>query len=590
MRRPRLSYRLSRTRAALLATVAAAALTVTAVLVAPTSSAGPTTVTTTAGRDLPVTQPTLTCAQLAAQDFSRLDGAATSITAASVVAKSDTNKYEYCKVTGVIAPQIHFELRLPTQTYRGRYLQLGCGGYCGNVNVTTSPAATAGCAPLTDGTFVVGQDDEGHTGTGGADVWATDPQLKVDFGYRSEHVFAVASKAIVKSFYGAPPTYSYYSGCSDGGREALLEAQRYPDDFDGIQAGAPAFNQTALNGFEEAYLGTVDFRADGSVILPATKLDMLHAAVIAKCADSGIGNGTIQDPDACGFDPAALRCPDDEDAANCLTGEQVTVVQKIYRGVTAPDGTHLYSGGEAKGSEPQWAGLVIPKEGQTQQDLFMYRIGSGFLRWLGTWTAKPELELTADLFTKRSFEKTMKEFAGIYDATDPDLTPFYKSGGKLIMWHGLADGYIPPTGSIAYRQAVLDTVGSTTADRFYRFYTVPGMFHCSGGYGATSVDFLSPLMDWTESGKAPGAVTAAKLDSDGSTAYTRPVYPYPQQVKYAGTGDRDDAANYVAYTPKGKTADDAFRWAGAPFKSGTQLWCESTNGRDMSCARRRSKS
>jgi feruloyl esterase len=553
-----------------------------------TPTAGNTaTSAATAGRDLPVTSPTIACADLATKDFNGLDDAATSITSAAVVAKSGTNAYEYCQIKGTISPQIHFELRLPTTTYTGRYLQLGCGGYCGSVNVTTSPAATAGCAPLTDGSFAVGQDDEGHTGTGNSDVWATDPQLKVDFGYRSEHVFAQAAKAVIDAFYGAAPRYSYYSGCSDGGREALMEAQRYPDDFDGIMAGAAAFNQTALNGFEEAFLGTVDFRADGSVILPASKVDMLHNAVIAACADPGIGNGTIQDPDSCAFDPAVLACPDDKDQADCLTSEQITVVKKIYAGVTAPDGTHLYSGGEAYGSEPQWTGLVVPRAGQAQTDLFMYRIGSGFLRWLASWKGDPDLKPTASLFTVKNLKAYLKAFGGIYDATDPDLTAFYKSGGKLIQWHGLSDGFIPPTGSIAYRQAVLDTMGRTTADRFYRFYTIPGMFHCSGGYGATSLDLLSPLMDWTETGRAPDAITAASVSADGTTAYTRPVYPYPRQVKYSGQGDKDDAASYVAYTPKGKTADDAYDWAGGPFRTGYQLWCES-DGLRMTCARRKS--
>ncbi|WP_067668397.1 tannase/feruloyl esterase family alpha/beta hydrolase [Nocardia miyunensis] len=551
-----------------------------------------------AGRELPVMLPKTNCADLSGHDFGAIAQAPTGISSATVVAKSAARSFEYCDVKGYVGGQISFELHLPTTTYRGRYLQQGCGGYCGMVDLSSGPPASTGCAPVTDGSLVVGTDDQGHTGTGGAEVWAVDPQLKVDFGYRAEHVFALAAKAITATYYGAMPRFSYYDGCSDGGREALMEAQRYPGDFDGVLAGAPAFNQTALNGFEEAYLSTVDFRSNGSVILPAAKVDVLHAAVIEACADPGSNDRTIQDPRDCKFDPASLNCPAGQDNPNCLTREQVEVARKIYAGVVAPDGTHLYTGGEPIGSEGQWVGLIVPPDGKGRDSTFTYKIGSGFLRWLGHWQADPTASVDASVFTVANLKKFQDEVGGLYDATDPDLSAFATRGGKLIHWHGWSDGYIPTVGSITYRQALIDTMGQTAADKFYRLYLFPGVFHCGNGYGPNKFDLLTPLMEWTEHGRRPGAVIASKYantgpsnaltgatgtTTSGAPAYQRPVYPYPQHIAYSGSGDVNAAASYIPRTPPPR--DDHYKWGGNAFTSGYQQWCAADDGRALSCTR-----
>lgn len=484
----------------------------------PTSSSTATATASPAGKDLPIIAPVTTCAELTKQDLTGLPDAATTITSATEVAVSTTNTYAYCDVKGKVSTQIQFEMLMPTTTYRQRYLQEGCEGLCGQVSVSTQPAVSTGCAPVTDGSFVIGEDNEGHTaaGLGGTtEQWAADPQLRIDFGYRSEHAFATAAKAVTKAFYGAPPAYAYYDGCSDGGREALMEAQRYPTDFNGILAGAPAFNQTALNGFEEAYLATIDFRTDGSTILPASKISMLHAAVIKACADPGLDDQTIQDPRQCTFNPATLACPTTTDAATCLTADQVGVVRKAYAGAVAPDGTHLYTGGEPYGSELKWEGLLIPQDGQNQTSIQLYGIGLSFLRWLNGTQPSPDLTLNASLFTVANLNASQQAVSGIYDSTNPDLTPFAQAGGKLIQYHGWADQNIPPVGTIAYRQAVIDTMGSAAVDKFYRLYMFPGMYHCGGGEGPAVFDLLSPLLNWTENGTAPGAVTATKTTSNG---------------------------------------------------------------------------
>lgn len=544
--------------------------------------------------------PTVGCQELTGRDFTNLgEGAAAAVSSAALVPGDGASASEYCRVQGFIAPQIGFELRLPTTTYRGRYLQLGCGGYCGAIDPAQQPAVSTGCAPVTAGSLVVGQDDQGHRDTATADVWAADPYLKVDFGYRSEHVFAVVAKAVITAFYGVRPQFSYFDGCSDGGRQALMEAQRYPTDFDGILAGAAALNQTALNAFEDAYLATVDYRRDGSVIVPAAKVDVVHAAAVAACADPGLRDGTIADPRRCRFDPASMACPAGRDEPGCLTAEQVEVVRKIYAGAVAADGTHLYTGGEPVGSEPQWLGLIVPVDGHGLQSTVMYRIATGFLRWVGRWQPDPRQGIDTGLFTVANLRSALDSIGGLYDATNPDLSAFALRGGKLIQWHGWSDGYVPPVGSISYRQALIDTLGQQTVDSFHRLYMFPGMYHCRGGYGPNRVDLLTPLMQWTERDQAPAAVVATKTstDSNGSAASaaavpaaggtvtsSRPVYPYPQRATYGGIGDSTSAAAYSALLPD--PIDDHFRWAGGDFRPGTALWCDS-DGRQLNCTRRR---
>ncbi len=567
-----------------------------------------------AGVDLAVKTATMSCAQLATEDFSTVEGAATTIASAASVTLSSggTTSYSYCDVKGKVLGEVGFELLLPISTYQQRYLQEGCEGLCGQVGASTQPSQTTGCAAVSDGAFVIGQDDEGHesAGLGGtSETWASSADLRAQFGYRSEGEFATAAKAIITKFYGASPRYSYYDGCSDGGREALMVVQRYPTMFNGVIAGAPAFNQTALNEFEESYMATIDFRSDGSTILPASKLAILHAAVMKKCADPALHDDTIQDPSTCSFDPVSLKCPGSIDAISCLTAEQVAVVRKAYAGAEAPNGEHLYTGGEPYGSELGWAGLFIPNPGQSQSSLTFYGIGLSFVQWLAGTTTHPQATLDSSMFTVANLKAAQAATAKTYDATDPDLSAFYKAGGKLIMWQGTADQYIPPAGTIAYRQALVDTMGVSTLEKFYRLYMFPGVYHCGGGAGPSTFDLLSPLMNWAEKGIAPNVIIASTTSggsgsggpsggqfgggpsgapvAGGSTpsagppgaktggvgpssagasgvanvSLSRPVYPYPERVRYNGHGSTSVAANYVAYTPRSTTSH--YSWAGS---------------------------
>jgi len=540
--------------------------------------------------------PRYDCTDLPGQDFSQVKGAPTTILSATVkTATSATGtSYQYCDVSGIVNPQVQFELQLPTQTYTGRYLQEGCGGYCGNVGVG-QPAASgqAGideCVPLNNGELALGQDDEGHIGGGSTEAWAIDdPVLKLDFGYLSEHVFALAAKAIIASFYGQGPAYSYYDGCSDGGREALMEAQRFPADFNGIIAGAPAFNQAALNAMEEPYESTADETASGSPILTAAGTTILHNFIISQCADPALHDGTIQDPNDCHPNWPAVQCSASL-TSNCLTTAEIAAAKRLYAGAVAPNGEHLYTGGEPYGAESGWPGIVIPATtGAGAEDTtFFHSIGLGYLRWVGLWSDKLSLNLGTsfpfDLATFHEYVNTSNpaNLASIVDATDPNLTAFYKDGGKLIQWQGWADQFIPPEGSVAYRQAVINTMGATTASKFYRLYMFPGVYHCGGGYGPNVFDLLTPLINWVEQGSAPSAVVAAAVSggtgpagtgsATGTVEYTRPVYPYPEEVRYSGTGDVNDASSYAGYLPA-TPANDNYRWAGYPFTSGYESWC-----------------
>jgi feruloyl esterase len=557
--------------------------------------------------------PKYSCSALANTDFSQIAGASTTILSATLVkpSKSSGTSYPYCDVSGIVNPQVQFELQLPTSTYAQRYLQEGCGGYCGNVGVT-QPAASGQsgvdeCVPLNNGEFVLGQDDEGHIGGGNADAWSvSDPMLKVDFGYLSEHVFALAAKAIIASFYGKAPAYSYYDGCSDGGREALMEVQRYPRDFNGIIAGAPAFNQAALNAMEEPYESTVDYTRSGQTILTAAKAAVLHTDIIKECADPGLKDGTVQDPRDCSPDWSKIQCAAGaSDTASCLTAAQVVAAKKLYTGAVAPDGTHLYTGGEPYGAESAWPGIAIPASATSdvglQATTFFHNIGLGYLRSVGLWSAN--LGLTPDNvpYNQQTFNEYVStdnagNVASIVDATDPDLAAFYQAGGKLIQWQGWADQFIPPYGSVAYRQAVIDTMGASAVSKFYRLYMFPGVYHCGGGYGPNVFDLLTPLIGWVEQGKAPTAVTAALVSggtgpvgtgrSTGKVELTRPVYPYPEEVKYSGSGSTLDASSYVGYLPKTLFNDD-IHWAGFPFKSGYEEWCSlDGSGQNLVCARK----
>jgi feruloyl esterase len=503
----------------------------------------------------------MSCDAVARVDLSQVTGSPAAITTAAP-ATAQPGGYPVCDVTGTIAPQIQFQIQLPTTTYRQRYLQTGCGGLCGTLAINAQQAV--GCAPLTDGAFVTASNNQGHVGGNG--LFGTDPQLRADFAYRADHALAVVAKTLIAKVYGSAPRWSYFDGCSQGGHEGLAEAQRYPDDFDGIVAGAPANITTELNSFYQPWLATIEFDAAGAPILSADKLAPLHAGVMSQCDGlDGLVDGQIDDPRACTPDLTRLQCPAGGGGADCLTAAQVDVVGKIYSGPVDERGNRLYLGGETPGSELAWLGWIVPA--QPGAITTSQSIGGPWLEYLAFQDNPPQSSTVADArFDRRTFE-TVEELAGLYNATNPDLSAYRDSGGKLLMYHGWADQAISPYGTPAYYQAVQDQMGGLAAtQQFARLYMLPGMLHCRGGQAPNTFDALTPVLAWVEQGVAPGAIVA----TDPTTARTRPVYPYPQVARYDGSGSTEDAANFTAAEPPVRY-DDHVDWLG-DFRVGGELW------------------
>jgi Tannase and feruloyl esterase len=496
-----------------------------------------------------------------------------------------------CQVAGYIAPQEQFLLALPVSGYTGRYLEQGCGGLCGqdylgSVGSGSSAGSAAGASAAScpavsaqaaaDGGIAMGTDNQGHIGGETDGVWAmADPALRVSFGYASEHALAQAAKAIIAAYYGKRPAYSYYDGCSDGGHEALVEAQRYPRDFNGILAGAPGNIEAQLLGVVPAWLIAVNTGVSGRPILTSGKLPALHAAVVKAC---GNPHGLIMDPRNCDFDPASIQCPAGTDNASCLTPAQVTVVREYYLGPNDGHGHYLYPGGEPYGSELAWNSTALDPatDSQWPRDTFAYQIGAAYLKYMAYWHNPPASFRLSDFrFTRADYDKLLP-LAGVYDATDPDLSAFRQAGGKLIIYQGWDDEKISPFGTVDYYKAVVQRAGGFAASQaFTRLYMVPGQYHClSGGSPAVNPqqamsDLLNSLVRWVEQGNAPGAFSfpLAQPTATLSAVTVQPLNPLrPPQGGARGLNTR-------------------YRWVGQ-FRSGGELWC-ATRGRDLACSHRR---
>jgi feruloyl esterase len=351
--------------------------------------------------------------------------------------------------------------------------------------------------------------------------FGNDPALRTDFAYRGVHLTALAVKALIKLYYGQPQRYAYFSGCSDGGREALMEAERFPDDFNGIAAGAPALNFQLQNTFYHAWMAVSNHRPDGSAILLAAKLPALHAAALAACdALDGLKDGEIDNPQACRFDPAAARCaPGQAPSDACLTPEEVAVARKFYQGPTDSSGRRFLAGGPQVGSELAWRGVYVP---ETPDGMVVSTDAAlGTIKYLAFAQNPPASYTLKDFKFDQSTLDALKTEHPLYDAGDTDLSAFQANGGKLLMWHGWSDPHISPLNSIAFYTGVQAKLGADTTKAFARLFLFPGLYHCGGGDGLSEFDVLSPLMAWVESGAAPQQIIA------GRAAMQAPMGPPP---------------------------------------------------------------
>jgi hypothetical protein len=507
-------------------------------------------------------RPVRSCEELVS-DFD-IPGAATHVTTAMLGGGGSTGEPEHCDVHGYVEPAVGFQLRLPTSTYAGRYLQYGCMGLCGVIPPTPFPA----CGGPRGGDFAVAATDDGHVGQGGFlaitdGTWAANNQAaRNDYFYRAPHVVSLAAKRIIATYYGSPPKRSYFNGCSTGGREGLLLAQRYPDDFDGIIAGDPANFMGPLMGVYFTWLAKTNNDANGAPIITGAKLPALHDAVVAACDGlDGLVDGQIDDPRACGFDPVTIQCPPGTDLPSCLTPAQVASARRLYAGPTDADGRRLYPGGEPFGSELAWEGSIIP---EPQFGGSITPLPDNYLRYVGYPIGTPHSSVAEFQFTVAEFDRLTPE--GVKgNALSLDLTRFRRSGGKLIIWHGWADQSIPPAGTLDYYQRLWQHSGGLReTQRWARVFMVPTVYHCAafaGGYRLNQLDPFPQLVAWVERGRAPDRIIANQRDAQGNVVRSRPVFPYPLRAAYDGTGSIDDASNFVP-DPPSVPPHDTIDWVG----------------------------
>jgi feruloyl esterase len=448
---------------------------------------------------------------------------------------------EFCRVFGQVQPEVRFEVALPTSWNRRLYMT-GNGGYAGE-NLE-SPGRMAGRDDALRRGFAYAHTNTGHdAGQEPLGTFAVNSQKLLDYAFRAMHVSAETAKKLARTYYGSAPQRSYYQGCSTGGRQALISAQRFPQDFDGIVCGAPVLD---FSGTMLKYTSWV--QALAAAPLPAAKLKPLADRVYAQCdAKDGLKDGLIDDPRRCGFQPARdlPKCTG-ADSPECFTEGQIRSLENIY-GDLRIGGQRRFPGwpvgAEIAGSNGRsgWEGWIIRDGAPTTSLLF----AETFFRYLAYPKKDPELQLKQFDFERDA--PRLEWIRKVLDATDPDLAAFRERGGKLLMWYGWADPALNPLMGVEYYEAVARQMGPATQD-FFRLFMLPGVFHCSGGVGCASFDRLTAIIDWVENGRAPDVLTASRVEQD-KVLRTRPLCPYPQVAKYKGSGSIDDAANFVCANP-----------------------------------------
>ena len=480
----------------------------------------------------------------------------------------------FCRVAGSIRPtadsDIQFEVWMPSSGWNGKFAGADNGGFAGSINYGKIGDA------LNHGYAAASTDTGHHAGSLGAvdASWALGhPEKVVDFGYRAIHETAQKAQALVAAFYGQGPNHSYFDGCSNGGRQALMEAERFPADYDGIIAGSPASNWTHLMSS-----GVWGNQVLAQSYLPPSKLPAIEAAALAACdALDGVADGVIDDPRKCGFDPSTLLCQAAETDA-CLTAPQIATLQKLYAGPVNSKGTQVFPGypvGGQTGSNgwPLWV------TGATQGTGVIFYFGYFFFSDMvyGNPNWNP---LTFDIDSDVAAADAAT--GATLNASDPDLTAFRQRGGKLILFHGWSDPAIAAESTIDYYQSVTAKLGRARGPSFIRLFLAPGMQHCENGpgpdsFGQNAFDQGDPQHDleaalelWVEQGVVPDRIIATRYNTDLDPASgvlrTRPLCAYPAAARWIGQGSTDDAANFVCV---GKTPDGRHPLPLRPFPSST---------------------
>jgi feruloyl esterase len=454
-----------------------------------------------------------------------------------------------CRVTGMLDPEIAFEVSLPAK-WNGRFYMIGNGGHAGESLEDPGRVAQRNAA-LQQG-FAFAQTNTGHDARkeAGASFVMSNPEKAIDYAYRAVHLTAVTAKNITKDYYGKSVSKAYWNSCSNGGRQGLLEAQRFPDDFDGVIANAPWVDQTGFT------IGAMwNQKALSEAPITAAKLALVASQVMNKCdALDGLKDGLIDDPRKCDFNPAVdvPACPAGVDSADCLTQAQASAIAKIYSGPKSNG--KPYFPGYMPGSE-----AVVPGPGGTAASSWMnlivaaqpdgkpadFGLAEGTMRYLVPKPPKPDYDYKTFDFDQDTH--LLDDWSKQADAKNPDLSKFRKHGGKLLMTYGWADPILQPMMGVNYYEQAVAKSGPETKD-FFRLFMVPGMSHCAGGLGPDRHDPVTAMIDWVEKGQAPASLKASKVVNN-QVVRTRPLCPYPQVARYKGQGSIDEADNFSCVAP-----------------------------------------
>jgi feruloyl esterase len=436
----------------------------------------------------------------------------------------------FCRVSATLTPttdsDIKVEVWLPASGWNGRFQAVGNGGWAGTISYPALAAAVSRG-------YASASTDTGHA-TPGATFALNHPEKLVDYGYRSVHEMTVQAKAVINAFYGNPPTVSLWNGCSTGGRQGVIEASRYPADYDAIVAGATPVTSPKLHGARLQFSRMVHRSAESYI--PPEKYPVIHEAALRACdALDGVKDGVIDSPLRCKFDPAVLACKG-ADGPACLTAAQVETARAVYAPVKDPkSGATLSFPLLHPGSELIWATLGGPQPFAIAVEAFRY-IAFSDPNW------------NPDSFAGGADIDRLESKAVGFEPPGANLTPYFARGGKLLMYHGWADQQVAPLNSVTYVDAVLRSSGQAAAGKSIALYMVPGMGHCQGGAGTDTFDKVAAMEQWIDTGRAPAQIVASHQTA-GAVDRTRPLCPYPQVAKYKGAGSTDEAANFSCAAP-----------------------------------------
>lgn len=465
---------------------------------------------------------------------------------------ADGSTPPYCRVTGTLAPEIEFEVSLPAR-WNGRFYMIGNGGLAGES--LDDPMRTAQRTHALQMGFAFAQTNTGHDARkepGGTFV-LSNPQKAIDYAYRAVHLTAVTAKNITSRYYRKSIARSYWNSCSNGGRQGLIEAQRFPQDFDGVLAQSPWIDQT---GFTIGAMWNEKALADATP-LTASKLALLSRKVMDRCdAIDGLKDGIIDDPRKCDFDARrdVPACPAGTDGPQCLTAAQAEAIMRIYGGPHGagkplfpgymPGSEAVVPAAPARGpAGSAWLNFIVPsRPGMKPAD---FNLAENTMRYLVFAPPRPHYDYRTFNFDRDTY--VLDEWGKKVNATNPDLGRFRARGGKMIMTYGWADQVLEPLVGVQYYEGAVARNGPHTGE-FFRLFMVPGMTHCSGGNGTDQFDSVTALIDWVEKNKAPDSILASHVAGHRVTR-TRPLCPYPEVARYSGHGSIDDAANFSCVRP-----------------------------------------